>query len=262
MSEEAQGQVADSTAAETGAEGGAEATDVAAEPSAAESLLAKRTQVEGDAETNEQAETTTEEGKVDLLANKFNNVDALEEGYLNLVSKMRNEGKLAPEAYELALPEGFEVAEDDPLVSEFSELAKKHNLSNDAYNDIIKMKLEADSQVTVDPASEMEKLGENAQELISGLDSFYKSKLNAEEYAQVQALATTADSIKALDAIRKSVQNVSVPTTPAQPKSTVTEQDAQVALAKAMEAERNNAPEAPALRKKASAMFKAVYPDS
>lgn len=230
-------------------------------PSAAESLLAAKTKTEEP--VSEQAETTDEVQEVQLLANKFKTAEELEKGYIEQQKLLREKGKLAPESYELSLPEGMTVADDDPLLGQFSELAKKHNLSNEAYNEFIAMKLQSDASMATDLDAERAKLGDNADEILANVGNFYRSKLSAEGFAAVQGLAATADGVMALDALRKELQ----PTQPVSPRATtaskpsVTQADAEAQLAKATQLHQaGKIEEAAVARAKATKMFEQLHP--
>lgn len=200
--------------------------------------------------------------KLDLLAGKYKNVDELVKGYSDLTKKLTESGKLAPDNYDLKLPAGLQVEKDDPLLKTFSDVAKKYNLPNDAFNEFVKLKLEADAVNVPDPAAEMEKLGKNGKELVGGISKFYSSKLTAAEFDQVKGIAVTAEGVKLLDKLRKLGGNTQPPKGgDGDSKGGATPEEAETALAKAREAEQKGAPDAAALRKEAVRMFNEAYPE-
>lgn len=227
------------------------------------SLLGKKDE-EGD---NPDSKGTTDKKKeVKLFANKFKTTEDLEAGYKELTKKLTESGKIAPEKYELSLPEGLQLADadNDPLLKSFSEVAKKHNLNNDAYNDLIALKLQADAESVPNFENEMAKLGDNAQQLVSGLDNYLKSNLSADEYNVALNVATTAEGVLLLDKLRKMGESTKLPGDNVDKQAArATPEQAEEALAKAREAEKKDAssPEAIRLRKEAQRLFKEAYPE-
>lgn len=214
-----------------------------------------------DADESVSSKKKKNDDKVDLLAGKYKTQEELVAGYNELTKKLREQGKLAPEKYEIKLSEGFSVEKDDPMVAKFSEIAKKHNLSNDAYNAIIEFKLAYDAENMPDYEAEKKALGPKADELLNGVSSFFRSKLNADDFAFATTIATTARGVKWLDNVRKLLGSTKLPAGSSGQPAKVTLQEAEEALAKAVKAEKEGSADAPRLRKEAERKFEQVYPE-
>jgi len=230
------------------------------ESNEAQTLLDKYTKTEGEEAVTEESVAKDEDGEVKLYGDRFKSVDELEKGYVELRKKLGEKGLIAPDKYELS--EGIEVPEDDPLLGKFSEIAKKYNLPNEAYNEIIQMKLEADGEGSINVEQELEKLGPKAAETITAIDSFYKSKLTAESYEAVQQFAVTAENVKALDELRKSFQTTNPPSEPAKKRSLASKEEADSLLQEANALYKSGKlDESAVLRKKADAIYQELYPE-
>jgi len=148
------------------------------------------------------------EGKDDgyKYANKFGSVDELEKGYKELTQKLREKLPEAPEEYKLDLGEiegladfkekldGLDISED-PMFKAALPAFKKHNLSQDAVNDIIADVLKSDIEGAVDKEAELAKLGDDGDKILSEVARF-NAKLPEEEQAFINSIATTAEGVK------------------------------------------------------------------
>lgn len=230
------------------------------EVSEGQTLLDKYTKTEDESAG---VDTKPNEGEVEMFADRFKSIEELEKGYKELRSKIGEQGKIAPDQYEVNLGEGYQIEEGDELLASFSEIAKKHNLTNEAFNELVKFKLDSDMSVSIDPVAEMEALGPKANEMIKGVDLFIKGSVSPESYEVLRDIATTADVVKALNELKNSTKQFNPPA-PGQAETAkrgATLEDAEAALAKARAAEQSNDPDAALLRKRASALFKEVYPE-
>lgn len=243
-------------------EQGAETTAAPEAPAGGESILDKYTVTEGDAEKAPEDNPATEKSgeEVTLLADKYKTVEELEKGYKEAIKTLTEKGKVAPESYELAEDLGFDP--EDPMLGEFSEVAKKHNLSNEAYNDLVKFKAEMDAKMAPNPEAELEKLGPNANELIQGVSKFYQSKLSAEQYESVKAIASTAEGVQILDTLRKSFSETA-PVTSRESvtrEPSVTQDQAEAKLAESTRLHQEGKfEEAQIIRQEATRMFEKLY---
>lgn len=146
----------------------------------------------------------------------------------------------APEAYEkpdYKLPEGveYELKDDDPLLTSFSQFAKERNLSQKAYGDIVSFYVEQQAQQqAADKAfieQEIEKLGPNGkgkemiQQMNQQVENWTKDLPEAEREEVRQgykdALATAA-SYKFLSFMQKQMQPSKLPDSSSQNDSQLT----------------------------------------
>jgi len=120
----------------------------------------------------------------------------------------------APEAYEFTLSEqlaenGIELDLENPLISQFTEMAKESNMSADMANKLINMFVEgqyadslgADEAETARVSSEMEKLGDNAVQRVSNITNWAKANLTPEQVEGLQEATTTAAGVQAVEAL-------------------------------------------------------------
>lgn len=227
----------------------------AAAPASKDSLLSA---------ADKKADIKTKADEVVLLAGKFKNAEELETGYKELTKKLTESGKIAPDKYELALPEGLALADadNDPLLKSFDEVAKKHNLTNAAFNDLIALKLKADLESAPNYEAEVEKLGPKGMETLKGLSSFLSANLSKEEYIIAERMCATAEGVKVLDKLRGLTVNSTVPGAMGGDNSgKPSKEAAEEKLAKANKALAAGLPEGPRLRKEAEAMFAEIYQD-
>ena len=87
---------------------------------------------------------------------------------------------------------------------------KKHNLSQEAVDDIVSTVLPADFADMINPEAELEKLGSEGGELIQRLTTF-KSKFPEAEQGFIDQIATTAEGVKFLDKLQGMTGEKSVP---------------------------------------------------
>ena len=164
---------------------------------------------------------------------KTTNHDAVLESYTQLSSKF---GAFtgAPETYEFSLSEqltekGIELDSENPLIASFSEMAKESNMSGEMANKLVNMFVEsqhADSlgfeeAETSRIAEEMGKLGDNAQQRVNNIDNWAKANLTPEQAEGLTGMATTADSVQAIEALIAKSKNSPMQTSDVNPASQV-----------------------------------------
>lgn len=201
---------------------------------------------------------------VKLFAGKFKTPEEMEEGYKALTKKLTESGKIAPEEYEIELPDGLAFAdpENDPELSSFKELAKELNLTNEQFNKLAAFELQRQASNLPDYKAEVEKLGENWEEEVGSLYKYLKANFSEEAVGIFEKVAVTADGVRALQEIQKAAKSVTVPGDSATKQvAKATPEQAEEALAKAREAEKAGKPEAERLRKEAERKFQEAYPE-
>ncbi len=147
-------------------------------------------------------------------------LEGLAKSYSELRSKMSSGKHKAPKdgKYDISSLEG--VSDDDPLLSSFTAFAKDNGLSQDQFDQITGMYLqnmgEMLENVEVDVQREMDKLGKNADKVIQSTSQWLgklqsSGVLTAEETEAVVNAAQSADVVKALNKIRDSYGEKSIP---------------------------------------------------
>ncbi len=191
-----------------------------------ESLLA-------DADTStpstESTETTTEaptpwyvsegvEGagdKPEFLQDKYKSLSDQAAAYPELASKFGGFTG-APEDYELSFPDGVEGewVDDDPMMANFKGWAKENNLNQEGFTNLLHMYVqnEFDNQGQ-DRASELAAIGDNAQSRLQNINDFAKANLSEEDYRGVLAATTTAQGVKAIEALIAQTRGYKIPDT-------------------------------------------------
>lgn len=134
--------------------------------------------------------------------------------------------KGAPEEYDLKLPEGFELPEgveveldkEDPLLQEFLPWAKEHNLSQEAFQDIVGMyvknqaeELQSTQSAEAAAAEQKELLGANADKRLSDLAKWGKQNLDADMFDKFASALTTAASVEAFEFVVAKTRNAPLP---------------------------------------------------
>ena len=141
------------------------------------------------------------------------NNDAVLESYNQLSSKF---GAFtgAPEAYEFSLSEqlteaGVSLDNENPLIAQFTEMAKESNMSQDMANQLVNMFVEgqhADSiggaeAETARVAEQMGLLGDNANQRVQNIENWAKANLTPEQVTGLEEATTTAAGVQAVEAL-------------------------------------------------------------
>ena len=139
-----------------------------------------------------------------FISNKYKTVEMQAKSYKELQKKM---GAFtgAPETY--VIPE---QAKDDALLSKVSKIAKDLNMSQEGLDKLISVYSEhtndvselTKAEITAHKITEMNKLGVNGQDILSGVKTWVENNFAPEEQRLFNEFATTAESIKLLAKIR------------------------------------------------------------
>lgn len=124
----------------------------------------------------------------------------------------------APQEYKLEIkdiPENvsIEVADDMPIVQWWKETAKSNGLSQEQFDQGVKMFVDNAIAGLPDPQEEMQKLGDAAKERIEAAELWSKKNLSPNAYNVISSIAATAEGVEALEEIMKLSQNSPIPTT-------------------------------------------------
>jgi hypothetical protein len=147
-------------------------------------------------------------------------LEGLAKSYTELRSKMSSGKHKAPKDgnYDMSTLEG--VPDDDPLLTSFTAFAKESGLSQDQFDQISKMYMENMGEmfgsVEVDVQREMDKLGKNADKVLQSTSQWLgklqsSGVLTSEETEALTNAAQSADFVKAINKIRDSYGEKSIP---------------------------------------------------
>ena len=104
----------------------------------------------------------------------------------------------SPETYEL--PEGFDIPADDPLFASVAEIGKEANMSNETFTKLVEAYTNVMAQGEEQAkAQAMEALGKDADQRILNVQSWLNSNADKEMIEKIAPLATSAESIEALE---------------------------------------------------------------
>jgi hypothetical protein len=207
------------------------------------------------------AVTNVENEEGELILGKFKDQEALVESYTNLEKKLVEDGKIAPQKYSPTNVDGEDlgIPEDDPDLVGFNEIAKESGISQEAYSKILSYWQQMQAERTVNVEAEKEKLGSKADDLITGVSSFYKKHLSEEEMQTLSTMSMTADQLKVLDKIRgiTSKAGDKQPAVPTPPKEKPTMEMVEAKLQEAQDLYKQNPndPKHLQVRKEARAML-------
>ena len=148
---------------------------------------------------------------------KYKTVEDQAKAYPELQKKLGEVSGMigAPEGdYEMTMPEGIEgeFVDGDPLMSNFVEVAKEMNLSQESFDKILHAYLNGEAglmQTSID--SEMKALGENADRRLQDLSDFGLANLDQETYDGFRALASTATGVKVLESMMALTKDHKIP---------------------------------------------------
>lgn len=156
---------------------------------------------------NQKAENMTAEQA--LLAGKYHSVEALEQGYRELSKQLRSRPSTPeiPENYEL--PEGMA---DDALFGHMQEAFRNAGLSQAQVAALAEAFAGYENGLRLDPEAEKQALGKDADAIINRVSHFAQRHFQGEELAEIQALASSAAGIRALDKLARLSGEKAVPT--------------------------------------------------
>lgn len=168
-----------------------------------------------------------------LKGDKYKTVEAQAKAYTEL------EGKFgaftgAPEDYEIKVSDdlkekGFDVDPEDPVVQEFTKWAKESNLSQEGYNGLLELKGMMDAaqeQAFNDQvADELNKLGKEGQARINNINAWANANMAPDMVEKFQGLATSADSVEALEALIAKTRNAPISSESLAPAASVSSQE-------------------------------------
>ena len=158
-------------------------------------------------------------------------VDALTKSYNSLREKMSQgkhkapkDGKYDTDFIKKIDEENFEAIEQDEMTQDFLDIAKEENMSQEVverlFNFYLKQQGVLEKEIEYKRSDELKKLGRNATSIIENMDSwlnnFHTSNtITTEEKEALANASTSAVFISALNKIRKSYGEKTIPTSTA-----------------------------------------------
>jgi hypothetical protein len=136
----------------------------------------------------------------DRLITDFNNLTALKaENDLRLAARPKDPTGYQPTLpKDFKLPEGlneFKIADDDPMLKSAREWAHKHNLSQEAFSDLIAMRagltVGEETNIKEMRDAEIKKLGDNGPARIDAITTWLSAKLGKKDPELANMLVTS-----------------------------------------------------------------------
>ena len=126
-----------------------------------------------------------------------------------------------PEEYKINVPElpenvDVSVSEDMEIVQWWKDTAKQNGLSQEQFDEGVKVFIDNAMATLPDVNAEMEKLGDNSKERVEAAELWSKKNLSPEAYNTFSSVASTAEGVKAIEEIMKMTKDSPMPTTPTQ----------------------------------------------
>ena len=126
-----------------------------------------------------------------------------------------------PEEYKINVPElpenvDVSVSEDMEIVQWWKDTAKQNGLSQEQFDEGVKVFIDNAMATLPDVNAELEKLGDNSKERVEAAELWSKKNLSPEAYNTFSSIASTADGVKAIEEIMKMTKDSPMPTTPTQ----------------------------------------------
>ncbi|HEY7804222.1 MAG TPA: hypothetical protein VIC30_07290 [Orrella sp.] len=149
-------------------------------------------------------------------------LEGIAQAYQELRTKMSQGKHKAPKdgKYDISSLKDHGVPEDDALLGQFSKFAAENGLSQEQFEQIADMYVnnvgELFEKVNFDREQELQKLGPKGDKVVAGLNSWLgklanSGTLSQEEVDAVASAATNANYIKALNKIRASYGEQTIP---------------------------------------------------
>ena len=126
-----------------------------------------------------------------------------------------------PEEYKVNVPElpenvDVSVSEDMEIVQWWKDTAKQNGLSQEQFDEGVKVFIDNAMATLPDVNAEMQKLGDNSKERVEAAELWSKKNLSPESYNTFSSIASTAEGVKAIEEIMKMTKDSPMPTTPTQ----------------------------------------------
>lgn len=117
-----------------------------------------------------------------LYAGKYQTIAEFENGHKELMQKYTEKNPEAPEEYQVDLSQsenealrGFEVTNDDPLISALTPILQKHRVTQEAFNDMAETFYSVMAGVEVSTDDIVAELGDDGPQIVEELNQFVES---------------------------------------------------------------------------------------
>jgi len=126
-----------------------------------------------------------------------------------------------PEEYKINVPElpenvDVSVSKEMEIIQWWKDTAKQNGLSQEQFDEGVKVFIDNAMATLPDVNAELEKLGDNSKERVEAAELWSKKNLSPEAYNTFSSVASTADGVKAIEEIMKMTKDSPMPTTPTQ----------------------------------------------
>ena len=126
-----------------------------------------------------------------------------------------------PEEYKVNVPElpenvDVSVSDDMEIVQWWKDTAKQNGLSQEQFDEGVKVFIDNAMATLPDVNVEMQKLGDNSKQRVEAAELWSKKNLSPEAYNTFSSIASTAEGVKAIEEIMKMTKDSPMPTTPIQ----------------------------------------------
>lgn len=141
--------------------------------------------------------------KPEWLKDKYKSAADQAKAYNELEKKL-GAHKGAPEAYDLALADYPEIKfqDNDPLLKDFIESAKKNGISQEYMTEILGQYAKAMTYNMPDTDAEMKKLGPKGIQDVQNITNWASANFSKEEFGVFKNMLTTAESVRFFEKIR------------------------------------------------------------
>lgn len=170
-----------------------------------------------------------EKGEVNIenLASSYNSLESklgsrTEDLTKQIRTDIENE-KLqnVPEEYKLNVPEldgnvSLDINNDMPIVQWWNQTAKNAGLSQEQYDEGVKVFVDNAIANLPNTDLEIQKLGDAGRERVEAAELWSKKHLSPEAYNAISGFAATAEGVKALEEVMKLTKDSNMPTTQTQ----------------------------------------------
>ena len=173
----------------------------------------------------------TKEVNIENLASSYNSLESklgsrTEDLTKQIRTDIENE-KLSnvPEEYKLNVPElegnvSLDISNDMPIVQWWNNTAKNAGLTQEQYDEGVKVFVDNAIANLPNPDLEVQKLGDSGRERIEAAELWSKKHLSPEAYTAISSFAATAEGVKALEEVMKLTKDSNMPSTQTQVDAT------------------------------------------
>ncbi len=173
----------------------------------------------------------TKQVKTDVLLQAFEQETKRVNGLRTKLAKGGDKAPETPDAYNFELDEGVQIQDGDAMLDAFKKVAHQAGLSNERANTILNEFIKATGgfavnteptkeEIEMAKAEEMEKLGDNAAQVVRAVNSWGKEMIaqgiwSEDDLIAIEEVATTANVVIALNKLRSVMGGSDIPTTDA-----------------------------------------------